>query len=455
LGVAVLAAVAGVSAWSTASVSAPEDFEDIRFLQQISRDHLPVGPDSMRDTEVGSRVAIDPNNQRRVVAVFQQSRLGAWGARANGYATSHDGGRNWVTATLPGLTQITGGRAERASDPAVAFGPDSAVYASSTIASHTLCPSGVAVQRSDDAGLAWNDPVVVQWDVDCTTDNHETGIAIDTGASSSFLGRAYLVWDRDRTLFLSVSDDRGETWSTPTAISPDGVSAISPVIVIQPNGDVTIVYSDWFDDFIFAQTSHDGGVTFDPVVGVSSYEGVDPSDMWTGALDNRLAVAVDQSTGQLYVVWQDGRLRPNGLNDVFLTISSDGGASWSPAQKVNPDPSDSRFDHLIPAVSAARGYVHVTYVFRDLTDGLNQQVVQRYLVSADGGVTFGDELDLGQPSDLTWAARFGNDYLALLGEQLGIAATGTRVYVVWPRATRPGAIIRIYHQAMWSATIER
>jgi hypothetical protein len=460
---AVLPRIAGLlvlfMVWPLAlpAISDPsQGLQRITSLQQISRDHLPSSPDAQRDTEVGPSAAVDPNNPLRVVSVFQQSKFGGVGTLDNGYATSQDGGQTWATAPL-GLTRPTGGAWQRAGDPVVTFGPDGAAYASSLVFDRLLCPSAVVVQRSPNGGLTWKNPVVVHRDDDCSVFNDKDWIASDTNETSPFVGRVYVVWMRSeagQSIVLSSSDDAGATWKPPVTVSPSDLIAVSPVAVVQPDGHLTIVYSDWISDTIVAQTSVDGGETFSLPVTIATYKGVDPSDMWTGALNNRSSVSVDPLTGIIYASWQDTRFRSDGLNDVVLTRSTDGGSTWSGLQRVNLDPPDSLIDHLTPAVASHGGSVHVTFTYRDMADGLNQEVHQHYIVSGDGGETFGDETQLGKPSDLTWASRFTSDYLALRGEYMGIAANGSLVYVVWPRSSQPRQIVRVYHQTMWSATIE-
>jgi hypothetical protein len=442
---------------SFGSGAASGQVRGVQTIKQISRDELPQRPDSMRDTEVGPTVAVDPNDPLRAVTVFQQGRFGGGsGSVGNGYATTSNGGETWVTAPLPGLTVPTGGEWARASEPSVAFGPDGTVYASSLVFDRLLCPSAVVVQSSVDGGLTWGDPHMIQRDDDCSIFNDKDRIVVDTYPASPFFGRIYLVWERTesgRDLVLTWSDD-GESWSPFVQVSAGDFYAVSPVPVVQPDGDLTVVYGDWFDDFLLAQTSSDGGLTFSPAVNVGTYESTEPSDFWTGSLNNKTSVSVDPLTGAIYVVWQDGRHRTDGLNDVVLSISANGGATWSSPQRVNLDPPDSLIDHLTPAVAAHGNVVHVTYVHRDMSVGLNQEVNQHYIVSADGGDTFGGDVRLGRSSDLTWAARQGNDYLALLGEHVGIAANNQLAYAVWPRSTMPREIVLVYHQTMWAAAIE-
>jgi hypothetical protein len=61
-------------------------------------------------------------------------------------------------------------------------------------------------------------------------------------------------------------------------------------------------------------------------------------------------IAVDERTGDLFVTWYDYRF---GEFDVFLSRSTDGGATWSPAQKVNPD---SGSDHYQAAIDVGERY---------------------------------------------------------------------------------------------------
>ena len=48
--------------------------------------------------------------------------------------------------------------------------------------------------------------------------------------------------------------------------------------------------------------------------------------------------AVDPISGVLYAVWQDSRFRTDGRSDIAMSVSTDGGASWSPASRVNHVP---------------------------------------------------------------------------------------------------------------------
>jgi hypothetical protein len=429
------------------------DFGTLQHVRQISHDTLPAQGASQPDTQIEPDIAVDPNNDQTIVAVFQQGRYSDGGSVDPGYATSHDGGATWKRGNLPKLTTAVGGAFARASDPAVAFGPDGAVYAQTLPFDSNGCRNGIAVQRSDDGGLTFAAPVLVQDDTSCSYFDDKNWIAVDTFAGSPHVGRIYSVWDRSdpngQPIVLKYSDDRGKTWSSLIDVSSANGQGIGALPLVQPNGDLTVVYDRFSPgDSEVAQTSHDGGLTFDPAVVIGQFRGSEPSDMRTGGLP---AAAVDATNGHLFVVWQDGRFRSDGLNDVVLSSSSNGGAAWSALAKVNPDVQSMGLNHFTPAVAAYGGFVHVTYRTRAGGSSPSNFVGMRYRGSPDGGGTWGPELTLGPRTDLTYAARAGGKFL---GDYMGLAASANVVDAVWCRSSKPPTP-RTYHQTAWGGEVVR
>jgi hypothetical protein len=441
--IAVLIAAAMVAAPGPAPGA--DAFRRVGRAVQISADTLVGPPGSQDDTQVEPAIAIDPSDPSVVVAVFQQGRFSDGGSADPGFATSHDGGATWVTGNLPGLTVAVGGPFERASDPAVAFGPDGAVYATTLPFDDSDCHSGVAVQRSDDGGLSFGAPVFAQDDSSCSVMNDKNWITVDTAPGSPHRGRVYLAWDQigsaGAPIVLRYSDDRGATWSALATVSnTNGIGVLS---LVQPDGDLTLVYEEYPPSVEVSQTSHDGGVTFATPVTIGTFQDTGPPDVRTGGLP---AAAVDPVTGALYAVWQDGRFRSDGLDDVVVSSSSDGGASWSAVRVVN---RASTRDHFTPAVAAYGGFVHFLYRSRR---NLSPRVDARYVVSADGGSTFGPERRLGRTADLRFAAVAGGR--AFLGDYAGLAASADAAHAVWCLPSRPHGTPPP-HQTTWSATITR
>jgi hypothetical protein len=429
--------------------SQPASFQRLRGVQQVSKQTIPPLPGSEPDTQIEPDIAMDVNNSLHVTAVFQQGRYADGGSVDPGYATSQDGGKTWTRGDFPGLTVAVGGPYDRASDPAVAFGPNGEVYAT-TLPFDVTCDNGVAVSRSDDGGLTFNDPVFAQQD-DCSAFDDKNWIAVDTFPSSPYVGRVYLSWERGscgQPIVLRYSDDQGATWSPLETVSGACTSGIGVIPLVQPNGDLTLVYES-FDsgDNMVAQTSHNGGVTFDPKVTINSFRGTEPPDQRTGGL---VTATIDHVTGTMYAGWQDARFRSDGTNDIVLSSSTNGGATWSPLTVVNQDPETDGLDHLTPDVAAHNGFVHVTYLTRQKTGGIYTNMVDiRYIHSEDSGVTWAGELVLGPPSNLRWAAQAGGYFL---GDYMGVAASGTAVHAVWCRSSKPPTP-ETYHQTAWSATV--
>jgi hypothetical protein len=417
--------------------------------RRISTDTLAGPPDAQPDTQAEPAVAVDPRDPRIVVAVFQQGRFSDGGSVDPGFATSHDGGLTWVAGNLPGLTFAVGGTFERASDPAVAIGPDGTVYAQ-TLPLSFSGNDGIAVQRSEDAGLTFEPPVLVQEDPCCLNDKN--WIAADTFPGSPHSGRVYSVWTRGDTTVLRYSDDRATSWSDLVTVSAaSGVpGAYGPLPLVQPNGDVTVVYHAIGPnvDAIVSQTSHDGGSTFDASVPIGAFLSQEVAGMRTG--NGLPGAAVDPVTGRLYAVWPDQSRRDDGLHDIAVAVSRDGAVSWEAPLIVNTH-AGRRTERFTPTVAAYGGFLHLTYRTRHATRlGFTPGVGMRYVVSTDDGATFSPERRLGRKGRVEFAAISRG---AFLGDYMGLAASSGAVHAVWclPLRSRRSPS----HQTTWGATILR
>ncbi len=425
---------------------------------EISRDTTQASGDSQPRTQVEPYIAVDPNNPQIVVAVFQQGRFPDGGSVAPGYATSHDGGQTWSADDLPFLTVASGGVFERGTDPVVAFGPDGTVYAQTLVFGGPR--SAIAVQRSTDRGLTFGAPVLAQDDTDPNVFNDKNWMAVDTFPSSPHRGRVYAAWDQSSNtgapILLRFSDSRAQTWGPLIAVSGAAAAGIGAIPLVQPNGDLTIIYEDYtIGDNEVAQTSHNGGLSFDPPVSIGGFQGGSVPDIRSGGLP---AAAVDPVTGDLYAVWQDRRFRSDGVRDVVISTSTNGGVTWSALARVNPDPPNSQLDHLTPAVAALDGHVYVTYLTRSVSGGLSPLVHMRYILSGDGGATFGGERVLGDPTDLRFAAQVTGNHCSsppcyFLGDYMGVAASPQAVHPVWCRAFQDPAMPTARNESTWTSRI--
>ena len=423
-------------------------------VQQISEDTLKGG---QQGTQVEPDLAMDPNNDANLVAVSQQGRFKTGGSVDPGFATSHDGGATWTSGNLPGLTKAVGGSFDRGSDVTAIFGPNHDAYTSAITFSfgHRDCPSAVAVNRSGDAGLTWDDPDFPENDTSCDIFNDKNWLGADTNPASPYFGRLYLVWSlftpTGSPAVLRYSDDQGATWSDLIFVSGPDAESEGLLPLVHSNGDLTIVYDDVVggQDLEVAQTSTDGGLSFGPTVTVGEFLGAGDPGLRTGGLP---AAAIDPTTDDMYVVWQDTRFGSDGHNDIVLSTSTDGGASWSSPARVNgPDPAGQVLDHFTPDVAAYGGSVHVTYATRDFAGKKASEFVdERYIASVDGGATFGGELILGPPTDLKYAAQVTSS-IEFLGDYQAVVADQNGAHAAWCVALY--AKNSRYNETVWSGTI--
>jgi len=447
-------------------------FSKITDVGSASRDTLPSSTGIEPDTQVEPDVAIDPGNPAIITAVFQQGRNGPSGGSADpGYATSQNGGRTWVDGNLPMLTTVVGGPFQLASDAAVAFGPDGSDYAQTIPFDEKGARSAVAVQRSTDGGVSFGPPSLVVDDNNVNIFNDKNWIAVDDSARSPHLGRVYSVWSRfvttgsgpsavtDSPGAVSFSDDQGKTWS-PVRFTTSATADTEGLIpLIHPDGSITVVYDlsvpnaanpKHGNDYETAQTSHDGGLTWSAPVTIGQFLGSGVPGIRTGGLP---AAAIDPANGHMYVVWQDARFNPSGLNDIVLSMSADGGQKWSVPRVV--DPMVAGLDRFTPAVAADAGAVHVTYRTRG-ANGTAASVSEDYIASTDGGKTFGFEHQVGPPSVLRWAAVSTESPppVAFLGDYMGLAAAPRTAELFWCLSSKP-PFNGQFHQTAWGATVTR
>jgi hypothetical protein len=375
----------------------------------------PTSGTNVVNSEVEPWVAVDRSDTDNIVAAWQQDRWNNGGSRGLVTAFSHDGGTSWTinaatkSSICTGGTAANGGNYERASDPWVDVSPNGAMYLMSLSVDTNpggfgTYPNAMLVMRSTDSGATWSNPITLRRDENPNVLNDKNSLTADP-LDSDFV---YAVWDRlvsppgetpQPNAFENSPAFRGPTWFSRTTnggasweparkiFEPGTLNqTIGNQIVVLPNGDLI----DFFDLIHSASNAPPGSRGFNIAFIRSSDNGetwsrrariidkhfvAEVSDPDTGQPHRTESilpeVAVDASSGNLYAVWQD--LRFTGRSAVAFTMSTDGGASWTPTVKINKTPvlgnlNDQAFTPSVHVTDD--GTVGVTYYdFRDNTAG--------------------------------------------------------------------------------------
>lgn len=442
------------------------------------------------DTVIEPSIAVNPADPRNAVAVYQEGRRDSGGDITNGYATTFDGGQTWESGDLPKLTRFQGGVWDRASDAVVAFGPRNVVYANSLVFNmESGNAAGLTVNVSRNGGRTWGDPILLH--TDSTGRDDKNWIVVDNGTGlGHHTGRVYVVWDQVAPVIASYSDDEGATWHDNGGVGhvvfPGQGIGVAPLVL--NDGSLAVVYETLA--YPAPKISQTPSGENEPLVGVTKLvisiaagAGLVPTGgplifgpPITIATDDARpvraqragedipAAAVDPVSGTIYVAWSSLRFRPGEhTNDIALVSSSDLGATWSVARRVNPY-NAPEIDHWCPMIGVgADGAVHVAYRQRiehevSLDLAFSRVVDTFYQRSTDGGETFEDQLQVNTiVSNVSYGAvsRGG----VFLGDYDQLAVGADRVYIVRAEPVQtdprePEVFTPIYHhQRAWVATV--
>jgi hypothetical protein len=411
-----------------------------------------------------------------VVGVWQQDRWSNGGAHGLVAGFSFNGGKTWGQTTLPFsmcapnaiLDPFTGAPYNRASDPWVSIGPDGTAYAVGLMATNDtrgtsfgLNDTGVGAATSGDGGHTWGNARLIKADQGTSPVFEFTQFFNDKEAVTAdplHPGTAYVVWDRlqapshspDAALrahasrgptWLSKTTDGGRTWTGTRAIFDPGQNSqtLGNQIVVDPRTGTLYDFFELFvttgspnfeprGDSIGVIISTDGGASWSAPVSVSTADDILDVDPNTGqALRTAEAlpsVAIDSSTGQLYVVWEDARFTGNAVNQVVLSTSTDGGATWSTPKPISRTPTNRPAFTPTVAVNAS-GTVGVTYYdLRNLAAGNTATLPTDVWLttSLDHGATFNTEVHVAGPFNMFVAPNAGGFFV---GDYEAIGVNGS------------------------------
>ena len=366
-------------------------------------------------------IAIDPKNPNNIAA----------GCILSDYYFSKDGGKTWESRKMSSTYGVWG-------DPAILFDTTGHVY---------------YFHLADYKKTSWIDRIVCQSASTVDGKFNEGTFPKPNGTKAQdkhwmvlnpMNNDIYLTWtqfdkydsalESDSSVILFArSSDQGKTWTDPKRISFYGGNCLDSdetvegaVPAVGPNGEIYVVWSG--PKGLVFQVSKDRGKTWLPVeqkIG-PQIEGWD-LDIPGMNRANGLPILVSDlsngpNRGNLYLNWCDQR---NGKDntDVFLSVSKDGGKTWSEARKVNQDNTKTHQFFTWVTVDQSTGYLYFVYYDRRNYSDLKTDVyISR---STDGGITFKDFRISDKP--------FTPDAKNFFGDYLNISAVKGEVRPIYPR----------------------
>ncbi|MDX2136402.1 MAG: sialidase family protein [Saprospiraceae bacterium] len=219
--------------------------------------------------------------------------------------------------------------------------------------------SRILFAKSADGAKTWSKPVAIsQFEGDCLDDDLTTEGAVPAAGPN---GEVYVAWAWNSKIWFDRSLDGGQTW-----LDKDIVVAKQP-----------------------------GGWTFD-IPGIQRCNGMPVlvCDLSNGP-----------HRGTLYVNWSDQKRGKNDT-DIWVSKSTNGGKSWSRPIRVNDDRKGKHQFLSWLAIDQTSGYLYV--VFYDRREYSDERTDVYLAVSRDGGKTFTNEKISESPFDPSRLVFFGD-----------------------------------------------
>ncbi|MEH6346008.1 MAG: hypothetical protein V7785_13035, partial [Bermanella sp.] len=324
------------------------------------RDALdPVEIDTVTDTykEIYyPRAATD--NKGNIVVVMQSEYYEAFGGEYDViYAYSNDNGATFSAIDLINKNDTADSRYD--SDPRIATdgkGTWVAIwYSGEDTLSNSLTGLGtdgdVVFAVSTDNGATFGDPQSIG---DFASTDSTNDRMVDIAMNEDIWT---IVWANrrdltggsatDEDIAYSYSEDKGATWSAPSYLNShattDSASDYFPQIAMNSSGFAVSVWSghNGADDLnIYAASSNDFGKTWGTSILINQYAATD------GTSDHDYPNHIEVTEDNIAVISWQGANPVNGDNDdVYFSVSTDLGTSWSTEVAMNPNADTDSEDH--------------------------------------------------------------------------------------------------------------
>jgi hypothetical protein len=253
--------------------------------------------------------------------------------------------------------------------------------------------NSVQLSKSTNGGISWTN----LGNVINTAGADKCSVAADQTAGP-YQNHVYIFY-RNATASLDFwrSTNNGATWSFMAVMGPvNGIPA--PVMTTGHDGRAIVAWYANAIPGIFVRVSTDGGATFGPAVTASihTHPGTVNASGYPVLKTNVRVIglpnlAVDMTygacRGYMYLAYASNPAGPDAA-DVYLTRSTDGGATWSYASPVRINDDSTINDQFIPSVSVD-GQGRVWTMWMDSREDSANNLIWTYgAVSTNGGESF-------------------------------------------------------------------
>jgi hypothetical protein len=407
-----------------------------------------------RNSETEPHLAVNPTNALNMIAGWHQDRWSTGSAQSLGATYTTDGGFTWTQVTIP-FTRCSGGAPgssgdfERSSDPWISFGPTGTAYYMALVSNRSTNQNAMTVARSTNGGATWSAPIAIAShpgkDPTARSLFHDKNTITADPHDPNLV---YATWTLFRSGVTSVvvarSTDGGLTWGPAIPVATMGATAPAEQAVFRQGAQIVVLPDRSLVNAFFR-------ILFDEARGIVTFEqavlrSTDLGKHWT-RVDSRVAsfasttavdpelgvpvrdaqeipsIAVNRSTGRLYMAWQDANANGTGGAGVVVARSTDGGATWSAPVRVNQGTADTVQAFLpIVAVNDAGTVGVLFYDFRNDTLGDAVLSTDVWLSTFDAGLNYLGErrltpssFDMRQMVITGPRGYFPGDYVGLVG----------------------------------------
>ena len=433
-----------------------------------------------RNSESEPYIAVNPAMPGNMIAGWHQDRWTDGGAQSLGAAYTLDGGVSWRQVVIP-FTRCAGGAPgsagdyERGSDPWISFSPNGTAHYMALVFDRSVNENAMVVARSTNGGATWTAPTVIARhpgrDATLRSISHDKNTLTVDPHDSRFV---YATWTLFRagvvSLVFARSTDGGVTWSPAKPIATMGSVAQSLKATFRQGAQVLVLPDGTLVNVFFR-------FLFDPATGNVGAEqailrSTDRGLHWTrvdtpvspfvpaSAFDLELNIpvrdagtlpsaAVNRTTGQIYVAWQDARANSQGLVGVFIVRSDDGGLTWSKPVRANQGTNDT-VQTFLPTVEVNdKGVVGVLfYDFRNDLPGDEPLNTDVYVSTFDSSLNFLGEQRLTSTSfDMRQMVLTERGYFP--GDYVGLAADGSDFVAAFTRTNPLGLPVQFPQDPLW------